>query len=68
MNPTILSPVMGWIVGQTGTFTLVWQPVLKKENSEFKTPFKIDLVTDPAGAEELGKHSHNIPSPKENNN
>ena len=36
LNPIILSPSYGKIVGQTGSFALVWEPVEEKENSEFK--------------------------------
>ena len=53
INQTIPS-----IVGQTDSLTLVWQPV-KKEISEFKPVkirLKIDLVSQPARAEGLGKN------------
>ena len=52
MNPIILPPAMGKIVGQTGFFSLGEE----KENSEFKPVklrLKIDLVSYPARAEGL---------------
>ena len=47
MNPTILPSSYEKIVGQTMHFNLTWQPILEKENSEFKPVelhFKIDQV------------------------
>ena len=56
MNPNILPPAMGKIVGQTGSSALVRQLVKEKENSEFKPVkprLKIDLLLYPARAEGL---------------
>ena len=58
MNPIILPPAMGKIVGQTRFFTLGEATSLGKENAEFKSVklrLKSDLVSYPARAEGLGK-------------
>ena len=49
LHPTILSPAMGKIVWQTGSWTLVWKLVWEKENSEFK-PVKFYLKNWPCVA------------------
>ena len=36
MNPNIFSPTMGKLLGRLGFLILLWQPVLERENSEFK--------------------------------
>ena len=41
MNPTIPSSALGQYLGRLGSLTSVWQPVLEKENSAFKT-IKLD--------------------------
>ena len=54
MNPTILPPAMGKYLGRLGSLPLVRQPVLEKENSEFKSVklcLRIDLVSHPARVE-----------------
>ena len=56
MNPIILPPAMGKIVGQTRFFSLGEATSLEEENSEFKLVklrLKIDLVSHPARAEGL---------------
>ena len=56
MNPIILPPAMGKIVGQTRFFSLGEATSQEKENSEFKPVklcLKIDLVSYPARAEGL---------------
>ena len=37
MNLTILHPAMGKLLGRLGSLTMVCQPALEKENSEFKS-------------------------------
>ena len=36
MNPTVLHPAMGKLLGRLGSVTLLWQLVLEKKNSKFK--------------------------------
>ena len=58
MNPIILPPAGGRIVGQTGPFTLAGQSVSNKEKSEFqpvKLRITIDRVSHPAREEGLGE-------------
>ena len=59
MNPIILLPAIGKYQVRLSSLTLVWQPVLKTENSELKPVrlgFEVDLVSHPACAEEFGKY------------
>ena len=42
VNPTIALPAMGKKLGRVNSLTLLWQPVSKKENSEFK-PVKLRM-------------------------
>ena len=44
-------------MGRLDSLTKVWQPVSKKENSEFK-PVKLDLISYPAQAEGFGKYMY----------
>ena len=58
MNP-ILHPIMGKCLGRLDSSTLEWQPVLEKENFEFKTSCtplkkKIDLKSHSACGEGVG--------------
>ena len=56
MNPIILPPAMGKIVGQTRFFSLGVATSLEKENSELKPAklcLKIDFASYPARAEGL---------------
>lgn len=39
MNPSLLASAMGKNAGQTGIFSLGWQPVQGKDNSKFKSIF-----------------------------
>ena len=60
MNPTILPPAIDKIVRKADSLSLVWQPVGKKENFEFKSvklTLKADLVQHPilSGVEGLRK-------------
>ena len=40
MNPNILPSAMAYIVGQTCSLTLLWQPV--KENTDFKPVLELE--------------------------
>ena len=56
-NPSVLSPVMGKIVGQTRIFNLGSTSSLGKENSKFKPAllrFKDDIVSHPDRSEVVG--------------
>ena len=43
MNPIILRPAVGKIIGQTGLWLWFRQPVVEKENSEFNAKNMKDL-------------------------
>ena len=60
MHLTILPSVMGKLMGRLGSFTLVWQPIEEKKNSEFKlvkVHLKTDLVSHPDPSEEFSKYT-----------
>ena len=59
---SVYSPFSHWVNSRTDLsfLTLVWQPLLKKENSEFKlakVQFKTDLVSPPGRKPELDKNN-----------
>ena len=59
LNLTILSQAMSKQEDKLRSFILVWQPASEKDNSLFrpiKFCLKIDLVSHPARAQELGKY------------
>ena len=60
MDPTIISPSIGKIVGQTVLFNLSMATRLSKENFDFKSikiRSQFDFVSHHVRAERLGKYS-----------